>query len=151
MKRITITLLALMLALICALGTISCEIKENAPAETLAYGEAIEAEGLWENATYRTNTEVGRGEKTVVFTVEADGKSVSITLKTDKDNFGDALFAEGLINDASFFNVLNGIEASWEKDQAYWSFYEGDTLLPYGVNEQIINGGESFRFVYTKL
>lgn len=151
MKRITITLLALMLALICALGTISCEIKENAPAETLADGEVIEAEGIWENATYRTNTEVGRGEKTVVFTVEADGKSVSITLKTDKDNFGDALFAEGLINDASFFNVLNGIEASWEKDQAYWSFYEGDTLLPYGVNEQIINGGESFRFVYTKL
>ena len=96
------------------------------------------------------NTTVGDGAKSVSFTVEADGKIITITLKTDKDTLGEAMFEQDLINDASFFNVLNGMEASWEKDQAYWAFYEGDTMMPYGVNDQEINGGESFRFVYTK-
>ena len=151
MKRITLTLLALVLALSCVLCIVGCEMNENeTTAETVAEGETVAAEGLWENATYRTNTTVGDGAKSVSFTVEADGKIITITLKTDKDTLGEAMFEQDLINDASFFNVLNGIEASWEKDQAYWAFYEGDTMMPYGVNDQEINGGESFRFVYTK-
>ena len=151
MKRITLTLLALVLALSCVLCIVGCEMNENeTTAETVAEGETVAAEGLWEKATYRTNTTVGDGAKSVSFTVEADGKIITITLKTDKDTLGEAMFEQDLINDASFFNILNGIEASWEKDQAYWAFYEDDTMLPYGVNDQEINGGESFRFVYTK-
>ena len=151
MKRITLTLLALVLALSCVLCIVGCEMNENeTTAETVAEGETVAAEGLWENATYRANTTVGDGAKSVSFTVEADGKIITITLKTDKDTLGEAMFEHDLINDASFFNILNGIEASWEKDQAYWAFYEGDTMMPYGANDQEINGGESFRFVYTK-
>jgi hypothetical protein len=60
------------------------------------------------------------------------------------------MYEQKLINDASFFNVLNGIEASWEKDKAYWAFYEGETMMPHGVNDEKISGGESYRFVYTK-
>jgi hypothetical protein len=112
--------------------------------------EKAEATGLWENATYLSDTTVGSGEKIVTFTVEAENQMITITLKTDKATLGEAMFEQGLINDAVFFNVLNGIEASWEKHQAYWAFYEGETMMPYGVNDQVINGGESFRFVYTK-
>lgn len=151
MKRITLTLLALVLALSCVLCIVGCEMNENeTTAETVAEGETVAAEGLWENATYRANTTVGDGAKSVSFTVEADGKIITITLKTDKDTLGEAMFEQDLINDASFFNILNGIEASWEKDQAYWAFCGDDTMMPYGVNDQEINGGESFRFVYTK-
>ena len=151
MKRITLTLLALILALSCIFAIAGCEMNETETfAESLAEGEKLEATGLWEKATYLANTTVGEGSKTVTFTVEADGKMITITLKTDKTTLGEAMFEEELINDASFFNVLNGIEASWEKDQAYWAFYEGDTMMPYGVNDQEIDGGESFRFVYTK-
>ena len=151
MKRITLTLLALILALSCIFSIVGCEMNENeTTAESLAEGEKLEATGLWEKATYLANTTVGEGSKTVTFTVEADGKMITITLKTDKATLGEAMFEEELINDASFFNVLNGMEASWEKDQAYWAFYEGDTMMPYGVNDQNIDGGESFRFVYTK-
>ena len=151
MKRITLTLLALVLALSCVLCIVGCEMNENeTTAETVAEGETVAAEGLWEKATYRANTTVGDGAKSVSFTVEADGKIITITLKTDKDTLGEAMFEQDLINDASFFNIFNGIEASWEKDQAYWAFYEGNTMMPYGVNDQEINGGESFRFVYTK-
>ena len=42
------------------------------------------------------------------------------------------------------------IKADWDKDQAYWAFYKGDTMMPHGVNDENINGGESYRFVYTK-
>lgn len=150
MKRITLTLLALLLAFTCVLSIVGCEKNENTTAETLAEGEKIEAVGLWENATHLSNTTVGEGSKTVSLTVEAEGKSLTITLKTDKATLGDAMFEQKLINDASFFNVLNGIEASWEKDQAYWAFYEGDTMMPHGVNDEKIDGGESYRFVYTK-
>jgi hypothetical protein len=93
---------------------------------------------------------VGKGEKTVTLTVEAADQSITITLKTDKATLGEAMYEQKLINDASFFNVLNGIEASWEKDKAYWAFYEGETMMPHGVNDEKISGGESYRFVYTK-
>ena len=150
MKRITLTLLALMLALCCVFSIVSCEKTEDTTAETLSEGEKIEATGLWEKATYLSNSTVGEGAKTVTFTVEAEGKILTITLKTDKEKLGEAMFEHKLINDASFFNVLNGIEASWENDKAYWAFYEGETMMPHGVNDEKIDGGESYRFVYTK-
>ena len=150
MKRITLTLLALILTLACILSITSCGSFENEPVETLGEGEKIEAVGIWKTATYLSNTTVGEGAKTVIFTVEAEGKSLIITLKTDKATLGEAMFEHKLINDASFFNVLNGMEASWEKDQAYWAFYEGETMMPHGVNDEKIDGGESYRFVYTK-
>ncbi len=150
MKRITLTLLALMLALTCVFCIAACEKNEDTTAETLAEGEKIEATGLWANATHLSNTTVGEGTKTVTFTVEAEGKSLTVTLKTDKSTLGEAMFEHDLINDAVFFNTLIGIEASWEKDQAYWAFYEGETMMPHGVNDEKIDGGESYRFVYTK-
>ena len=151
MKRITFTLIAFILALSCAICIVGCELNEKETnTETLADGETLEAAGLWKNATYLSDTTVGNGPKEVTFTVEADGKMITITLKTDKPTLGEAMFEHELINDASFFNILNGMEASWEKNQAYWAFYEGEKMLPYGVNDQKISGGESFRFVYTK-
>ena len=139
-----------MLAMVCALGAIGCEKTEDTTAETLAEGEKIEAVGLWETATYLSNTTVGIGAKTVTFAVEAEGKSLTITLKTDKATLGEAMYEHKLINDPTFFDTLNGIVASWANDQAYWAFYKGDTMMPHGVNDEKIDGGENYRFVYTK-
>lgn len=151
MKKTLLSIVALLMALVCAISFVACDNNaEDTEAETLAKGEVIAAGGLWKDATYRSDITVGKGEKTIKLDVVADGKQITVTLKTDKATLGEAMYAEGLINDASFFNVLNGIEASWEKDQAYWAFYQGDTMMPYGVNDQKINGGENFRFVYTK-
>ena len=151
MKRITLTLLALMLVLTSVFSIVSCD---NGSGDNMVDitndGEKIEAEGLWKNATYLENTTVGNGAKTVKFTVEIEDKGIEITLKTDKATLGEAMYEHKLINDPSFFNVLNGIEASWEKDQAYWAFYEGETLMSHGANDEKIDGGESYRFVYTK-
>ncbi len=137
MKKTLLSTVSIVLSVVFVLCFVSCDKK-------------IDAKGLWENATYLSDTELGKGEKTVSFTVEAGEESITITLKTDKETLGEAMFEEKLINDPSFFDTLNGIVASWDKDQAYWAFYEGETLMPHGVNDEKISGGESYRFVYTK-
>ena len=136
MKKIIRSTLALLLIVSIALCAFSCKPK---------------VEGLWETATYTENKTVGQGEKAITVDIEAEGTVVTLTVKTDKDNLGDALFELGLINDATFFNVLNGIEASWEKHSAYWAFYEGTTMMNCGVGDAEIVGGEHFRFVYTQM
>ena len=116
----------------------------------LASCNKIEAEGLWETATYRKDVTVGEGSKEVKVEVVIDEQSIVITLKTDKAKLGDAMFAEGLINNATFFDELNGIKADWNKDKAYWAIYAGDEYMMVGVNDIEISGGERYRFVYTK-
>ena len=151
MKRLLLIVTSLLLILACTFSMFACDLmEEETTAETLAEGKEIEATGLWADATYRSNVTLGEGAKTVSFTVEAEGKMITITLKTDKATLGEAMYEHELINDPSFFDTLNGMLASWSADQAYWAFYEGETIMPYGVNDQVINGGESFRFVYTK-
>ena len=151
MKRLLLILTSLLLILACTFSMFACDlIEEETTAETLAEGEEIEAAGLWANATYRSNVTLGEGAKTVNFTVEAEGKMITVTLKTDKSTLGEAMYEHELINDPSFFDTLNGIVASWSADQAYWAFYEGETMMPHGVNDENIEGGESYRFVYTK-
>lgn len=137
MKKSIVSTVSIVLALVCLLCLASC-------------GEKVEKTGLWESATYLSDTTLGKGEKTVSFDIEAEEQVITITLKTDKATLGEAMYEHGLINDASFFNVLNGMEASWEQDQAYWAFYQGEDFMMVGVGEAEIVGGEHYRFVYTK-
>ena len=150
MKRLLLILTSLLLILACAFSMFACDLGEEATAETLAEGEEIEATGLWADATYRSNVTLGEGTKTVSFTVEAEGKMITVTLKTDKSTLGEAMYEHELINDPSFFDTLNGMLASWSADQAYWAFYKGETMMPHGVNDENIADGESYGFVYTK-
>ena len=112
--------------------------------------ETLEAVGLWANAKHLASCEIGEGSKAVTVTVVADGKSIALTVKTDKDDLGSALYELGIINDPTFFDTCNGILASWDKDQAYWSFKQDGKMLNYGVGDAKINGGESFSIEYTK-
>ena len=137
MKKTVLSTVSILLSLLCFLCLASC-------------AEKVDATGLWENATYLSDTTLGNGSKTVSFTVEAEDQIVTFTLKTDKDNLGDALYEHGLVNDPSFFNVMNGIEANWEKDQAYWAFYNGEDYMMVGIDEASVEGDANYRFVYTK-
>ena len=137
MKKTIVSSLSVILSIICLFCFIYCE-------------EKVEASGLWENATYLSDITLGDGEKTVSFTVEAEDKVITITLKTDKATLGEAMYEHGLVNDATFFDTLNGIKADWNKDQAYWGFYQGEEFMMVGINDTEIIGGESYRFVYSK-
>ena len=137
MKKTLLSSSAVILAVITLFCLVSCEKK-------------VDATGIWENATYPSDTTVGKGEKTVTVEIIAGDQSVTLTVKTDKDDLGAALYELGIINDPAFFNVCNGMLASWEKDQAYWGFKQDGKTLNYGVNDAKINGGESFSIEYTK-
>ena len=137
----------MLLCLASCSGTIDNEETTTAVASNDA---CVSATGLWANATYLEDTTLGEGSKSVSFAVEAEGQKITINLKTDAATLGEAMYAENLVNDASFFNVLNGIEASWENDSAYWAFYQGEAMMMHGIGDEPITDGANYRFVYTK-
>jgi hypothetical protein len=143
-----IVAVVLVLALTCCF--FSCVAEPEIPEANKSEDGEILAEGLWTNATYRKDTTIGNGAKEVKIDVVVNKDTVVLTLKTDKATLGEALFSEGLVNDASFFDTLNGIKADWNADKAYWGFYKGEEFMMHGINDEKITGGEHYRFVYTK-
>ena len=111
--------------------------------------DAVEKEGAWENATYRRDTKLGRGEKTIEVEVRAGGESVTFTIKTDKNTLGDALREHDLINGEEgpyglYIKVVNGIEADYDKDQTFWAFYKDGQYMMVGVDDTVISDGDHY-------
>ena len=139
-KLLTITLLvAICLA---SLSLISC-------------GNKIDAEGLWEDATYRTDKSFGKGEKTVTVDVIVEDKSVTFTIKTDKETLGDALIEHQLIEGEDgpfglYVKKVNGIYADYDTDGYYWGLQKNGETCMTGVDATIISDGEHYELVLTK-
>ena len=147
MKKLFKTLLVLLAVVLMIGSLVACDMGKKNEEPTTPEGEL---HTLWDTATYKEDAEVGEGSKTVTVAIEAKGHKVTLTVKTDAANLGKALYDLGLINDASFFNTANGMKADWNADQAYWAFYIGDAMAPYGVDSAEIAGGEQYRLVYTQ-
>ena len=110
---------------------------------------------LWESAVYTENTTLGEGTKTITLDVVAGDNKVTFTLKTDRDILGDVLKDHKLVEGDEgefglYINSVNGIEASWEKDQAYWSVSKDGVMLMTGVDTTNIADGEKYELTYTK-
>ncbi len=114
--------------------------------------EKIDATGLWENATYTSDTTIGNGANTVKVEIVAGERSVTLTVKTDKATLGEALYEHGIVNDPSFFDTCNGIKADWDKDKAYWSFEVDGKTSGYGIGDEkaATASNADYRIVYTK-
>lgn len=115
----------------------------------------VDAEGIWENATYRRDKSFGTGDTTVSVVVEAGESSVTFTVKTDKDTLADALTEHGIIageEGAYGLSVytVNGIEADFTKDSAYWAVYIGEEYAMTGVSFIEIEDGAEYKFVYSR-
>ena len=140
-KQIAKITLTLLLALLSALALVSCN--------------TVDAEGLWENATYRRDKEFGKGEKTAVVEVAVADEMVTFTIHTDKDTVGAALVEHDLIagEDSEFglyVKVVNGITADYDIDQSYWAFYINGEMALTGVDSTPIVEGEIYRLAYKK-
>lgn len=105
---------------------------------------------LWDSATYSESTAVGEGATTFTVSVEAEDKTVILTVSTDETVLGTALYSLGITNDPSFFNTVNGMVADWDKDQAYWAFYVGDEYASVGVDQINVAQDAVYKLVYTK-
>ena len=142
MKRSWKVLVAWVLCLVMAVGVVACK-KEPAP------------EGLWAEATHQKDKEFGEGAKTVTVKVEAGDKSVTFTIHTDKETLGDALLDHKLIEGEDgdygmYIKKVNGIQADYDKDGAYWAFSQNGEYMMTGVDGTSIAGGETYELVYTK-
>ena len=95
------------------------------------------------------------GNKNITFTVTyEDGSSKDFAIKTDALYLADALFEEGLITEAEyatgFYTVIDGTEAVWANDGAWWCITEDGTMTSAGMNEIAIEDGDHFEATYTK-
>ena len=112
----------------------------------------VSTEGLWENATYRRDTELGKGAKTVQVEVKAGDESVTFTIHTDKETLGAAMLEHNLIAGEEgayglYVKFVNGIEADYDKDGSYWGFYKNGEMMLVGVDGATIADGEHYELV----
>ena len=119
---------------------------------TACTAEKVSPEGKWADATYLSDTELGKGEKTVTVTVKSGENEVSFTIHTDKTYLGDALLEHKLIEgDESEFGLyvkkVNGIIADYDVDKTYWGFYKNGEMMMTGVSAVEFADGESYELV----
>ena len=136
MKNTTRTL-SLMLVVILAISLTACG------------GHKVDVTGLWEQATYTADTTIGKGATTVQVEFVIEDQSITITLKTDKKNLGEALYEHSLINDPAFFDTANGIKADWNANQAWWKVCKGGEMTMVGVNDLTLTDGDHYELIYT--
>ncbi len=116
-----------------------------------ACAKQTDTEKLWSTAVYTEDLSLGEGKFTVAVTIEAGEKSISLTVKTDKETLGAALYELGLVNDPAFFDTCNGIKADWNRDKAYWAFHVNGKAAQYGINDAKagVDTGDAYKLVYT--
>ena len=104
-----------------------------------------------------TRPETAEGSKTFTVTVvHRDGVSKEFTYTTDAEKLADALVAEGLIagEDGPYgltVITVDGEDAVWDRDNAYWSIYIGEEAAVVGASEIPVYDGSAFRLEYTSL
>ena len=141
MKTLIKTSVSLTLALIFIIAAVSCN--------------SVKKTGLWEDATYRKDMEFGDGAKTLIVEVVAGDNSVVFTVKTDKETVGEALLEHELITGDQgdyglYIKSVNGIRADYDKDKAYWAFYEDGEYAIAGVDSTKIDEDVRYKLEYTK-
>ncbi len=95
------------------------------------------------------------GEKEITFTVVyPGGNKKDIKIETDALYLADALYEQKLITEAEYeagyYTVIDGIEASWNEDNAWWCITKDGVMTTVGMNEQAIEDGDKFEATYTK-
>ena len=132
--------LAIVLALVLMAAFVSCNKEEN---------------DVWENAVYTEDQTLGEGAKTVTVEVKAQDKSVTFTVKTDKETVGAALMEHGLIDGDEgpyglYVKKVNGMIADYDTDQHYWAFYVNGEISMTGVDVTEIAEGATYQMLYSK-
>lgn len=110
---------------------------------------------LWDDALYTTDTVLGEGTKTLTVKVTCEEKTVTFTIKTDKETVGEALFENSLIEGDQgdyglYVKKVNGIKADYDTDKAYWSFCQNGEYMMTGVDTTDFESGQSYELIYTK-
>ena len=88
--------------------------------------------------------------------VDSNEESKSYELKTDAEFLKEAMEEakeDGLtfkMDDSKMVVEVNGEQAIYTEDHAYWGFFVNEEYCSYGVEEQPVKDGDVFKIVYTK-
>ncbi len=112
-------------------------------------------ENLWDTAVYKSDTEFGKGEKTVTVSVTVEEHTVNFTIHTDKEILGEALMEHDLVSGEQgayglYIKKVNGIVADYDINQSYWSFTKNGEYMTQGVDGITVKDGEQYELTYTK-
>jgi len=97
-----------------------------------------------------------QGSKSITIeVVDSKQESKIYELNTDAEYLQQAMDeAEGLEyggyeSEYGFtITTINGVEADFTKNNAYWSFYVNDEYCNYGISEQPVEDGDAFKIAY---
>ena len=142
MKQTIKLTLALVLAFSMLLCLVSC-------------AEKVDASGRWEDATWRSDREFGKGEVTVQVEVKVEEQSVTFTIHTDREMLGDALLEHELLEGDEgpyglYVKRVNGMLADYDVDGTYWALYKDGAYATSGVDTTKIADGEHYELVLSK-
>ena len=134
---LSVTLVLLMLFSICSLA--AC--KEPTPTDL-----------LWETATYTKDTTLGSGSKSITVQVTAGDKSITFTLKTDKETLEDVMKENSLVEgDESQYGLyikkVNGILADYDVDATYWGINADGEPIATGASGVTVQEGVVYEFI----
>ena len=109
--------------------------------------------GIWFAA--RPETEAGSKAYTVTV-VHKDGSVKDFSYRTDEEYLAGALLEEGLVSgeDTQYgltIITVDGEEAVWATDNAYWAIWIGEEMAMTGASETPVYDGSSFKLEYTGL
>ena len=133
---------ALLLALMLAVGLISCGSKKG-------------FYDLWRDAIYEEDTSIGEGNTSFTVEVEVEERCITVDVKTNETTVGAALLANGLVEGEDgpyglYIKKVNGITADYDIDHSYWLFYINGEYAMTGVDSTEVAEGAVYRFVYTR-
>ena len=104
---------------------------------------------------FATRPDPNEGKKAYTITVvHSDGSEKVFEGYSDAEYLGTVLVETGAVEDNQsdyglYILVADGEEASWEKDNAYWSVYVGDEPAITGADQIVLEDGGIYSVVYT--
>ena len=109
--------------------------------------------GIW----FATRPETEAGSKAYTVTVvHKDGSVKDFSYRTDEEYLAGALLEEGLVSgeDSQYgltIITVDGEDAVWATDNAYWAIWIGEEMAMTGASETPVYDGSSFKLEYTSL
>ena len=104
---------------------------------------------------FLTRPKTQDGEKTITVTVvHGSGESKDFTYQTDEEYLGPVILGSGLVEGEMgqfglYIKVVDGEQAIYEVDNAYWSLYVGEEMAMQGADLTPIVDGGVYKLVYT--
>lgn len=107
--------------------------------------------GVW----FATRPETATGSKGYTVTVvHKDGTVKEFSYRTDAEYLAEALLEEGLVSgDTTQYGLtiitVDGEDAVWDTDNAYWAIWIGEEMAITGASEIPVYDGSTYKLEYT--